>query len=298
MSETKQRLNSLSDPKARRALHKLFGDNTPQIVRTLFDYTNGNIGTATGAGLSPQIWSDCPRGLMLVDPTVGHFVGDDFTLANGESFTTAKNYTLAGANGLFTHVASDPNGVALCNAQATDNNACNVNVNSGVGLVTLSGTSTWWFEARVKLNQITTGQGAFVGLVGDQITLGVDFMTDTTMALKVQDVLGFQVISPAGAIVAAWQAMYNKTAGTRTVANATAAATSTGWIKLGMKCRTNGTVGTITYYVNGESDANTILTSATNFPEDLYAVPAFAIKCGSAAANTLSVDWWYAAQLR
>ena len=230
---------------------------------------------------------------MLVDPTVGHFVGDDFTLANGESFTTAKNYTLAGANGTFTHVASDPNGVALLTAPGTDNDECNVNVNSGVGLVTTSATATWWFEARVKMNQITTAQGVFVGLVGDQITVGVDFMTDNTMAMKVQAVIGFQVIHATDA-AAIWQTTYNKASGTRQAPNATALTASTDWVKLGLKC----SGGVLSYFINGVEDPTTVLSSATNYPVDLYMVPVFATKSGSAAANTLSVDWWYAAQLR
>lgn len=255
------------------------------------------LGSAGGSGLSPAIWKDCPRALMLVDPTAGHFVWDDFAFANGESFTTAKNYTLAGANGLFSHVASDPNGVALLNAQSTDNNESNVNLNTGVGVVTSSATSTWWYEARVKVNQIATAQGVFVGLVGDQITVGVDFMTDDTMAMKVQDTLGFQIIHATDA-AAIWQIAYCKTGGSRTAVNATAATASTSWVKLGMKCTNNGTVGTVSFYVNGVKDANTLLTSATNFPVDLYMVPVFATKAGSSAAQTLSVDWWAAAQLR
>lgn len=252
-----------------------------------------NDGTAAGAGLSPEIWSDCPRIQMIVDPTLGHFVGDDFTLANGESFTTAKNYVLAGTNGTFTHLAADPNGVAVLTSPGTDNDECNVNLNSGVGILKLDASKNWWFETRVKLNQIATAQGVFVGLITDDITMGTDFMTDNTMALKVQDALGFQVLA-ATDIAAVWQSMMILTGGARAAINATLATASTGWIKLGMK----SVLGTVTLYVNGVADATTTTTAATNFPLDQYVVPAFATKCGSAAANTLSVDWWYAAQLR
>ena len=250
-------------------------------------------GTAGGAGLSPLIWSDCPRAQMLIDPTLGHFVGDDFVLANGESFTTAKNYTLAGANGTFTHVAADPNGVALCTATGTDNDECNVNVNSGVGLVKLAADTYWWFETRVKINQIATSQGVFVGLLGDDITMGVDFHTDATMAMKVQDTIGFQILA-ATDIAAIWQSMMHLTGGARAAVNATLATASTGWVKLGMK----GSAGTVTFYVDGVADGTTVASTATNFPLNKYALPAFATKCGTGVANTISVDWWYAAQLR
>jgi len=249
-------------------------------------------GYDSGAGLS-AFWDDCPRLQMLVDPTLGHFVGDDFTLANGESFTTAKNYTLAGANGTFTHVASDPNGVALLTAPGTDNDECNVNLNTGVGVLKADASTNWWFETRVKLNQITTAQGVFAGLVDDQVTMGADFMTDNTMALKVQGLLGFQVIHATDE-AAIWQTIQVKAAGARVALSATAATGSTGWIKLGMK----SVSGTVTFYVNGVADATTTTSASTNFPLNLYMVPGFATKCGSAAANTLSIDWWYAAQLR
>lgn len=250
-------------------------------------------GTATGAGLSPLIWADCPRIQMLVDPTTGHFVGDDFTLANGETFTTAKNYTLAGANGTFTHVAADPNGVALLTGPGTDNDECNVNLNTGVGVLKLDATKNWWFETRVKISQIATAQGVFVGLITDDITMGVDFMTDNTMAMKVQDALGFQIIHATDE-AAIWQSMMILTGGARAAINAALATASTGWIKLGMK----SVLGTVTFYVNGVANASTTTSATANFPLDQYVVPAFATKCGSAAANTLSIDWWYAAQLR
>lgn len=287
-------LNALPGAKVRKPLGAIF-------ERLMADPPwKGGLYTpaASGAGLSPAIWSDCPRLLMLMDPLAGHFVGDDFTLSNGESYTTAKNYTLAGANGTFTHPAGDPDGVALLSTSTTAQNEANVNVNSGVGLLKAAATTTWWFETRVNLNQITTGQGAFVGLVDDQVTVGADFMTDTTMALKVQGLLGFQVISPVGSINANWQSVHVKASGARVALNATALAGSTGWNKFGLKCTTNGTVGLVTYYVNGVQDPTSVLTSAANFPLDLYMLPVWAVKTGDTTNNTLSVDWWYAAQLR
>lgn len=250
-------------------------------------------GTADGAGLSPDLWGDCPRLQMLIDPTLGHFVGDDFVLANGESFTTAKNYVLAGDNGTLTHLAADPNGVAVLTAPGTDNDECNVNLNSGVGVIKLDATKNWWFETRVKISQITTAQGVFVGLITDDITMGVDFMTNDTMAMKVQDALGFQILA-ATDIAAVWQSMMILTGGARVAIDATLLTAGTGWVKLGMK----SVLGTVTFYVNGVAETTGTTSDATNFPLDQYVVPAFATKCGSAAANTLSIDWWYAAQLR
>jgi hypothetical protein len=249
-------------------------------------------GYDAGEGLS-SFWDDCPRLQMLADPTLGWFVGDDFTLANGESYTTAKNYVLAGANGAFSHVASLPQGVALINAPGTDNDESNVSLNTGVGIVTTAITSNWWFETRLKINQIATAQGVFAGLVGDQITVGVDFHTDNTMAMKVQDTIGFQIIHSTDE-AAIWQTVMHHTGGARVAANATGLTASIAYVKLGMKCVN----GTVTWYFDGVADANTKTTASANFPHDIYMIPVWATKCGSAAQNTISLDWWYVAQLR
>ena len=250
-------------------------------------------GSAASAGLSPDLWADCPRAEMLIDPGIGHFIGDDFTLINGESFTTAKNYTLAGANGTFTHTAADPNGVALLTATGADNDECNIELASTVGVIKLDATKNWWFETRVKMNQITTAQGVFAGLVLDTVTMGVDFHTDNDMVLKVQSLLGFQVIHAIDA-AAIWQSIQILTGGARVAINATLATASTGFVKLGMKSLS----GTVTFYVDGVADTTTTTSASANYPLDQYVVPVFGTKCGTAVANTLSVDWWYAAQLR
>jgi len=291
MSKTTAIFNSISNNRTGRALMSLFGSNAPEFLKKLYDSSDANaMGSASGAGLSPTIWDSCPRGLMLVDPTSGHFVGDDFTFTSSESYTTAKDYVLAGANGTFAATAADPNGVALISAPGTDNDEANVNHAVNPGLIKLSATEDWWFEARVKINQIATAQGVFVGLIEDSITMGVDFMVDDTMAMKVQDNIGFQIIAATN-IAATWQAVHTLAA--RVAVDSTLATASTGYVKLGMK----SIQGAMSYFVDGIALAATT-SAATNYPLDKYVVPAFATKCGSATANTLSVDWWYAAQTR
>lgn len=288
MSKTTEIFNSLSNNRTGRALRSLFGKNAPEVIKNLFD--SDSMPIDAGAGLSPRLWDSCPRGAMLFDPTLGHFVGDDFTFTSSKSYTTAYDYVLAGANGTFAATAASPEGVALISAPGTDNDEANVNHAINPGVIKLDATKDWWYEARVKINQITTAQGVFVGLIEDSITMGTDFMTDDTMAMKVQDNIGFQIIS-ATDIAAVWQATFTLAA--RVALDATLATATTDYIKLGMK----SVSGAVSFFVDGIPLANTT-TAATNFPLNKYVVPAFATKCGSAAANTLSVDWWYAAQLR
>jgi len=290
MSKSSQIFNSLSNHRTGRALRSLFGSNAPENIKTLFDVKDSQMASAAGAGLSPLVWDSCPRGQILVDPTTGHFIGDDFTFTNAESYTTAKDYVLAGANGTFAATAADPNGVALLTAPAVDNNECNVNHAINPGVIKLDATKDWWFEARVKISQITTAQGVFVGLIEDSITMGTTFMTDNTMAMKVQDNIGFQILAATNT-AAIWQAVHTLTA--RVAVDATLTTAAVAWVKLGMK----SVQGVVSYFVNGVPLAATT-SAAANYPLDKYVVPAFATKTGSAAANTLSVDWWYAAQTR
>ena len=289
MSETKQRLNSIADSRTRRALHKLFGNNTPQIARTLFDYTNGNIGTATGAGLSLLIWSDCPRGLMLCDPTVGHFLFDDFHVV----LATAYGYELTGTNGTFAKVAAQQDGHGIISCPGADNDEAYLTfANDAGGIIKADAATDWWFEARLKINQIATAQGAFVGLA-EETAVAADFMTDNTMAMKVVDSIGFQIVQATDA-APTWQSMMQLNGGARAAVNATLHTATTGFVKLGMKSIS----GTVTFYVNGASDSTQTTSAATNFPLDQVMSPTFARKAGSAAANTMTIDWWAAAQLR
>jgi hypothetical protein len=252
-------------------------------------------GTAAGAGLSPLIWSDCPVMQLLADPTLGVINRDDFS----QVMVTGFPYLITGINGTFLAVPNVPYGQAQLLATGADNDAAIVTSNNNIaGLIKANAASAWWFEARVQVSQITLAQGVFVGLV-KETGIGTDFMTANTMALKVQNFLGFQIIS-ATDIAAVWQAVMCLDAGARVAIAAAAATASVNFVKLGMKSVPNaaGTVATVTFYVDGVAVATTVLSSATNFPLDKVMQITFATKCGQATANSLTLDWWQAAQLR
>jgi hypothetical protein len=251
----------------------------------IYDYS----GSAAGVGLSPLIWDDCPRLQMLMNPTLGFCIFDDMLQVG----TTGAPYEIAGANGVFTGLAGIGYGVARLSAPGTDNDECTVvSNNDKAGMIVASATKDWWFEARVRPNQIATAQGVFVGL-GEEAGIGTDFFTDDTMALKVVDYLGFQILA-ATDIAAVWQTAMALNGGARVAVSATAYTAVADWTKLGMK----SVSGTVTFYVNGAALADTVASSATNFPLDQVMGIVFGTKCGSAAANALDVDWWSAAQLR
>jgi hypothetical protein len=248
---------------------------------------------ADGAGLSPQIWSDCPILGMMADPGAGILARDDFMVAQATGFP----YELSGTNGTFAAVASAP-GTALLNCPGADNDEAHIAYNNDVaGLITCNASKKWWYEARVKLSQIAAEGGVFVGLL-DEAASADDIMANATMALTATiDCLGFQIVN-AAAPLTYWRTMMQLAA--RAAVSETAIAVSTSYIKLGMKSVPNAdaTVATITFYSNGVPLANTTTTAATDYPLDQVLIPHFGIKTGSAAAFGLTIDWWQAAQLR
>lgn len=247
------------------------------------------LSTSSGAGLSPEIWDGMPIGSMLSNPTLGTFIGDDFNAVQATGFP----YTLAGTNGTAAKTAGTAFGALTLSAPGTDNDEAYYTYQLAAGSIIANKANDWAFEARVKISQIATAQGVFVGL-SEETGVGVDFMTDNTMAIKVIDGIGFQIIA-ATDVAAVWQSAMWLNGGARVAINATlntpAAAT---YQKLGMK----SVGGVVSFYVNGVKNSTTVASTATNFPLDQVMCPNFATKCGSAAANTLIIDWWYAAQLR
>lgn len=255
--------------------------------------TNGRIldqsGTAAGAGLSPLIWDDCPRLNLLINPTLGFCYHNDFQ----EFGVTTAPWEIVGTNGTVIGLAGEPYGVIRLATAGADNDECYLASNNDkAGMIKAGATKDWWYESRVKVSQITLAQGVFVGL-GEEAGIADDFMTNDTMALKVVDYLGFQIIHAVDA-AAVWQTVMALNGGARVAVSATAGTPAVAWTKLGMK----SVSGTVTFYIDGVALAATISSAATNFPLDQVMELVFATKAGQGTANTLDVDWVSAAQLR
>ena len=274
------RINQIPDVRLRRAVTKILG---------LYE-ESGSDWTASGGGLSPALWSDCPRMRMLIDPTYGHFIGDDFHAW----LPTGYGYELTGTNGTCVKVAASPNGVVRLTTGATDNDEAAIAYgNDAGGHIIANATTDWWFEARIKVNQGNVAKGHFVGLA-EETGVADDLFTNDTMEMKVIDTIGFQLLA-ATDVAATWQTMMQLNGGARVAINTNVATPqTTSYIKLGMKSE----AGTVTFFVNGVANATTTTSAATNFPLDQVMEPTFGIKTGKAAAVTLDIDWWYAAQKR
>lgn len=249
---------------------------------------------AAGPGLSPLIWDDCPRLQMLVDPTIGTLVHDDFTVVQA----TGYPYEISGTNGTFTAVASAPHGEALLSAPGTDNDEAHIAYNNDVGgCIKCDASSKWWFEARLKLSQVTVEGGVLVGLLQQAASADAIIADDTMIPTATLDYLGFQIVQATAAALT-WRTMNQLAA--RTAINEAAAPASTSYIKLGMKSVPNalGTLATVTFYVNGVALPDTVTTAGTNYPVNVVLIPHFGVKTGAASAFNMTLDWWSAAQLR
>lgn len=250
--------------------------------------------TASGAGLSPDIWDDCPIANMQVDPTLGIYVFDDFAVA---PVLTGWPYKITGTNGTFTALAGQMYGVARAATAGADNDECEVACNNNVaGIIKADATHNWWFEARIAIKQITVAQGIFVGLA-EEAAVADDFLATNTMDLADVDLIGFHYIAATDIAPVVRTVIQLNGGGTYAVVQTgilTAAAGT--YVKLGMK-----TVSGRTYfYVNGAPLTSSALNTATNYPLNQVMNRTLAVKSGDVAATTnyVDIDWWAAAQLR
>ena len=271
----------------------IFYDDSKELLK--FDAVNHKVelqqGTAAGAGLSPLIWSTCPRAEMLLDPTLGIWVGDDFPVVQATGFP----YTLyTDTTDTFTSLAGQIGGVGRIALSGSDNDEEYVVYNQSAGIIKADATHNWWFEARIKPSQVATAHGIFIGLA-EEAGVGADLMDTDNMVLKVIDAIGFQIISAAdGAACAVIQTIIQLNGGARVAVDATAGTATAAYIKFGMK----SILGTVTFYLNGVALDTTVASTATNFPLDQIMCPTFGVKAGDSNAENLDIDWWYAAQLR
>jgi len=255
-------------------------------------WRDGNIyGQTTNYGLSPAIWDDCPLEKMLVDPGYGSCVGDDFL--DPMIVTTAHGYVWSGAASAVTHVAGVAHGAIIALATGTDKDECYLSSGNNIrGCILADATSTWWLETRIKINQITTAQGVFVGLA-EEAGNSVACMVDDDNTLIVQDAIGFQIVEAANA-AAHWDTIIQLTGGALATVQTPGSVATTAYTKLGMK----SVAGLVTFYVDGVALTTQVLSSAANFPLNQNMQMSWFTKCGSGVANSITIDWWKAAQTR
>ncbi len=259
-------------------LEKAYGDAVP---------------SSTNNALSPAIWEGCPWNEIGRNPSLGYRFFDDFLQVGA---TTAP-WVIVGTNGTAAGLATAEGGVVRVSGPGTDNDECTFSSNNNAaGMIKLSTTGKrLWYETRVRPSQVATAQGIFVGFLEETGAADTNFTDDTT-AMEVLDSIGFQVVSAAdGAACSYIDTIIQLTSGALVqVADHASDFVAATWINLGMVY--DG--GTMTFYVNGVALADTVASTATNFPLDQVMQLAWGVKCGSAAVSSLDVDWVRVAQLR
>lgn len=268
-------------------------------VKSINPVTN----VASGAGLSPLIWDNCPLSAISVDPAVGYQIYDDFvdagltgTITTIISDAGAGRYLVFGSTG--ATIAPDyalGGGLILANDN-TDNDAVSITTKQRPFQITSGGTDLW-FEARVKFSTITTNKQAWIcGLMdGTAQTATVPLTATGTIA----DV-NFVGFHKPEANTTAFDASYKADGVTAVEVNSDigtlAAAT---YIKLGMKYTTAN--NQLSFYVNGvkQTTSKTIPNATgTDFPADTLLAPVLGIVNAAGEVSTATIDWWKIVQLR
>jgi hypothetical protein len=198
---------------------------------------------------------------------------------------------------VFAFKASELNGYLDGETDGDDNDAfalftepmCKIDLNTGQEV---------WFEARLEVGAVAD-QGVFVGMA-EEAALSRDVIADDAGATIGESYFGFRLLATD---TDAFDAVYKLDAGTEVevladVTNATAIASADRAsvaadteIKLGMYF--NGG-DELSYYVNGIKVATATLATST-FPNGVNMAPIVSLKTGTAAAQSIAVDWIAAA---
>jgi hypothetical protein len=202
--------------------------------------------------LSNELWRDCPRGSILMDPNTGYYFRDDFM----QLVTGKYTITQAGSAGTFALI-DGAGGIAVVDcASSTATQGANVQANTTVGEHFLPAEGkTIWFEVRLAVADMaaaTTGPEFFCGLSV------IDTSIIASSANSSANHIGFESVTDNGVLL-----FHSESAGTRVSTTtpggfATAAAGAYSYRNLGFKV--TGT-SLIEIYVDGVKFGETITAS-------------------------------------
>lgn len=268
-------------------------------------------GDASGNEPSPAIWnrvswSDIHHGK-------GKYLYDDFTslaiplavASNAAVYTSAVGwYSYQDTGDVITQLATDANGVLSMAIAATNNNETWIQPGSATSVMFVPNTkansgSSIFFEARVKMSQVTSGN-MLIGLSEEGLAAANTISDSDAIADK--DFIGFAVLEadPDQA-----DFVYNKASagGVTTVLGDAAAMVADTFIKLGFVVDMNehNANQRVKIYVDGVEKGTYVTNAAfentTLFPtaEELHVL--FGGK-NQNAAKTIAIDWVRVAQLK
>jgi hypothetical protein len=267
--------------------------------------------TDTTAYPSPVIWADCPVNEIAHDPSTGFHYYDSFEnyVSTATTVINASGYPVFEGDSAIDGVAGSSAG-ELAVKSTTNNEGASLQVGGTKGApFVIPADSTGgklWFEARVKVNDISNDVGQlYIGLAGEaagtaDFGLGGGDIGDF-------DVLGFLRHEEDGDT---FDIITQKTsAGFDTILADAVTLVADTYIKVGFVYEPNGdNAKKIKFYTNGaeltsyvgkaSGDATVYLADSTNFPGGEEMSLLVSSHAESADDNIITVDWWRAAQLR
>lgn len=260
-------------------------------------------GSATGRGPSPEIWNDCPVLDYQLNSELGFHVFDDLqsgiVVAANKSVSEVAALNTTGAWAAFTltgtaisTLATDIHGVVTLTVTTDEDADCRVAYPQNIetaGMFSFVVGKKLWMETRVKVDNVTNAKmNTFIG-----------FMKESQMATG-------ELIAVAGGVTAdvpyvafrqneadgaAWRTHYN-TSGHSVVSDTAGVITINAWHKLGIY--SDGV--RVYYFIDGVQLADSVLLSASNFPNGEELGFYFGIVAASADSIVGSIDWLRVAQ--
>lgn len=267
---------------------------------TKLDNVPSAYGTAAGRGPSPEIWDNCPVLQFMLDPTEGWVFFDDFikknlVLAANNTVTTLGDWSCCtdGTAGSTLDPQTDAREGEVNITTTTDDEDIIMSALCGMhttGQVTFESGKKTWFEARVKVDNVTdTKINTFVGFAEEGLVVNGTLLT-TANAIADKDYIAFTQLAADGD---KWQTSYNTAAGGGSTLSATAGTiTINTYHKLGMYC--DGT--TIYFYIDGVRLADTLALATANVPDGEEMAFYFSIMAASGDTISASIDWVRIAQ--
>ena len=249
---------------------------------------------------SPSIWGDCP-GVRLRDEGTGFFFHEDFF-----SIGTATDKAPLGpfsvettGTTVFTRKAGEIGGYLDIETGASDTNSCTLGTATMAEIVLNSGNKVW-FEARLELGALAD-QGVYIGLMEETgfDAADEDVLVDDCASLVAESLLGFQILAgdtdavdfvfklDGGTAVVPLADINLSTNGGNTAANLVADTE----FKIGLKF--DGKEQIQVFYNGNKVLSYTIV--ASTFPDNVKMGVVVSFKTGTAAAQSIAVDWVRAA---
>jgi hypothetical protein len=275
-----------------------------------------------GSGLSPRVWSRIRTKGTGADGANGFFIADDFLLFGQSvavSGTEACYVSQAGqyktwedTGSTVSQLATVAGGAIALVTDTTDNDQTSI-TQGGAGTAaatsvlgalsydTTADRKMTVFEARWKVASVADDVSAvFVGLADDDIAAADSFLVDDTGAMVDDDFIGFHTVHENGGATNANSILrfsYKKNGQTVQVpitSLATLAADT--YIKTAFVYDPSEPASRqITVYADNEPSSTYVTATnmdAATFPDGVMMAFAAAVKNGSAAASTLTLDWW------